>query len=80
MKTREIRQSWWRRSSRPPVDVAYTAWFNAHSRCSDAWRRWKAAAPGHRATAYRDYLAELHEEEVAAAELARLHDALPAAA
>ena len=70
-KDPKIRWLPWRR---PPVDDAYTAWFNAHSRCSQALRAWRSAAPGVRAAAYRTYLAELELEELAAAELARLHE------
>lgn len=63
----------WLRSRRLPVDDAYTAWFNAHSRCTQALRAWRAATPRRRATAYRAYLAELELEEAAAGELERLH-------
>lgn len=63
----------WFRSRRHPVDDAYTAWFNAHSRCTQALRAWRVAAPKTRAAAYRAYLAELELEEAAAGELERLH-------
>jgi len=63
----------WVHSRRRPVDDAYTLWFNAHSRCTQALRAWNLAAPARRAAAYRDYLAELELEEVAAFELERLH-------
>jgi hypothetical protein len=63
----------WLRSQRLPVDDAYTTWFNAHSRCAQALRAWRSAAPRARAAAYRAYLAELVLEEAAAGELERLH-------
>jgi hypothetical protein len=63
----------WNAIRRAPVDDAYTEWFNSHSRCSEALRAWQAAEPEARAFAYRRYLAELDQEEAAAAELARLH-------
>ena len=63
----------WLRSRRLPVDDAYTAWFSAHSRCTQALRAWWSAAPRARAAAYRVYLAELVIEEAAAGELERLH-------
>ena len=59
----------WFNSRRLPVDDAYTAWFNAHSRSGEALRAWLDAAPSARPDAYRDYLAELELEEAAAAEL-----------
>jgi hypothetical protein len=62
------------------VDDAYTAWFGAHSRCAQALRTWKAAAPAARAAAHRAYLAELDLEEAAARELERMHAGLRAAA
>ena len=55
------------------VDDAYTTWFNAHSRCTEALKTWRAAEPEARAAAYRAYVAELDREEAAAGELARLH-------
>lgn len=60
-------------SRRLPVDDAYTAWFNAHSRCTHALRAWNTAAEEDRATAYRDYVAELTLEEEAASALEELH-------
>ena len=62
----------WHSARRPPVDDAYTAWFNANSRCGQALRAWRDAAPETRPEAYRAYLAELALEEAAAAELERL--------
>jgi anti-sigma factor RsiW len=59
----------WRR---PPVDDAYTEWLGAHSRCAAALAAWRSAEPSARADAYRAYLAELEQEELAAAELERL--------
>jgi hypothetical protein len=59
----------WRR---PPVDDAYAAWLDAHSRCEAALTAWRSADPGARAAAYCAYLAELEREELAAAELERL--------
>ena len=61
-----------RPSRRPPVDDAYSAWFNSQSRCAHALGVWRAAAPRARATAYRAYVAELKLEEAAACELERL--------
>jgi hypothetical protein len=66
-------RTWWLYSRRPPVDDAYTAWFNAHSRCTQALHAWRAAAREERAATYRAYLPELSLEEVAAGELERLH-------
>jgi hypothetical protein len=63
----------WLRPRRLPVDDAYTAWFNAHSRCTQALRAWNAAAGAARAAAYRAYVWELTLEEAAAAELERLN-------
>jgi hypothetical protein len=71
--------TWWFDSRRPPLDDAYTAWFNANSRCSEALRAWWDAAPRARADAHRAYLAELELEQSAAVELERLHAARPAA-
>jgi uncharacterized protein YciW len=65
--------TWWLRSRRRPVDDAYTLWFNAHSRCTQALRAWRIAAPARRAAAYRAYLAELELEELAAGELEQLN-------
>jgi hypothetical protein len=56
-----------------PIDDAYTAWFNAHSRCTQALRAWNAAAPGARAAAYSAYQAELAIEETAARKLEHLN-------
>lgn len=68
-------QTRWLDSRRLPVDDAYTAWFNANSRCGHALRAWREAPPGARPDAYFAYLAELGLEEAAAAELERLHTA-----
>ena len=65
----------WLDSRRLPVDDAYTAWFNANSRCGQALRAWREAAPAARPDAYLTYLAELGLEEAAAAELERLQAA-----
>jgi hypothetical protein len=59
----------WLKSQRLPVDDAYTAWFNANSRCGEALQAWLDAGPAARPRAYRTYLAELELEEAAAAEL-----------
>jgi hypothetical protein len=72
-------RTWWVNPPRLPVDDAYTAWFNANSRCSQALRAWRDAAPGARPDAHRAYLAELELEQSAAVELERLHTAPPAA-
>lgn len=72
MSVRKRSQTWRLGRRRPPVDDAYTAWFNAHSRCADALAAWRAAPRRARAVAYRKYLAELYREELAAAELERL--------
>jgi hypothetical protein len=79
MRTLDASQSWWAHPRRHPVDDAYTAWFNAHSRCSHALRAWNTAARGARAAAYRAYVIELRREEFAADELERLHVARAAA-
>jgi hypothetical protein len=63
----------WRSPPRRPVDDAYSAWWNANSRCALALRLWQAAAPGARGAAYREYVIELAHEEVAADQLAGLH-------
>jgi hypothetical protein len=63
----------WFNTRRLPVDDAYTAWFNAHSCCTQALRAWNAAAPRARAAAYRAYTEALAIEETAAGELHRLH-------
>ena len=73
MTAHDAARTWWLHSRRRPVDDAYTAWFNAYSRCTQALRAWSAAGPGKRAAAYRAYLVELEMEEVAAGELERLH-------
>ena len=65
----------WLPSRRLPVDDAYTAWFNANSRCGQALRAWRDAARETRREAYRAYVAELALEEAAAAELERLQPA-----
>jgi hypothetical protein len=67
------RTGWWPYSRRRPVDDAYTLWFNAHSRCTQALRAWNTAAPEARTAAYRVYVAELELEELAAGELEQLH-------
>ena len=63
---------WRLRWRRPPVDDAYTAWLDAHSRCSAALAVWRDASPKGRRAAYRAYIVELEREELAAAELERL--------
>jgi hypothetical protein len=73
MSSRELSRIWGPRSRHRKVDDAYTAWFGAHSRCTQALRAWNAAAGAARAAAYRAYLIELTLEEAAAAELERLH-------
>ena len=78
MTVRTAVRGWWLKSRRLPVDDAYTAWFNAHSRCGEALRAWLEAAPAARPDAYRAYLAELELEEAAAAEL-QSHAMAPAA-
>lgn len=60
-------QTRWLDSRLLPVDDAYTAWFNANSRCGQALRAWREAAPEARPDAYRAYLAELELEEAAGA-------------
>jgi hypothetical protein len=72
-------RTWWNPMRRLPVDDAYTAWFSAHSRCTEALRKWNAAAPGERAVAYRVYLAALNVEEAAAGRLEGLHPRTAAA-
>jgi hypothetical protein len=59
------------------ADDAYTAWFNANSRCGQALRAWQQATPAARPAAYRAYLANLELEAEAAAEL-ELHATSPA--
>ena len=56
-----------------PADDPYSAWFNAQQRSSSALRAWSEARPAGRAGAYRTYLVELVAEEMAAADLERLH-------
>jgi hypothetical protein len=73
MTAHHAARTWWRRSRRRPVDDAYTAWFNAHSRCTPALRAWYAATPRARAVACRAYLAELALDEAAAGKLQKLH-------
>jgi len=34
MTAHDAARTWWLRSRRRPVDDAYTAWFGAHSRCT----------------------------------------------
>jgi hypothetical protein len=64
-----------RRSPRPPspVDDAYSAWFNAQQRSTAALHAWRAAPQALRDHAHRAYVVELDLEEMAAAELERLH-------
>ena len=68
-----------RRLGRAPATVKaylydpYSAWFNAQQRSSSALRAWSEARPAGRAGAYRTYLVELVAEEMAAADLERLH-------
>jgi hypothetical protein len=63
-----------RSAPRPsPADDPYSAWFNAQQHCSAALRAWSAAPRASRADAHRGYLVELALEEMAAAELERLH-------
>jgi hypothetical protein len=73
MTAHDAARTWWLPSRRLPIDDAYTAWFNAHSRCTQALRAWNAAAPEARAAAYRAYQAELAIEEEAACELEHLN-------
>jgi len=63
---------WRLRWRRPPVDAAYTAWLDAHSRCTAALAAWRDASRDKRHAAYRAYIAELEQEELAAAQLERL--------
>ena len=70
----------WTRPGRPPVDDAYTAWFNAQSRCAQALRAWRSAPRTERAEAYGAYLAALDVEEATARELERQHNNVRAAA
>jgi hypothetical protein len=79
MTAHDAARTWWVNSRRHPVDDAYTAWFNAHSRCTVALRVWNDAAPRARATAYRAYLSELALEEAAAMRLHELHVQVAAA-
>ena len=58
---------------RSDADDAYSAWFNAHQRCSAALHAWSAAPNARRAGAYGAYLIELAFEEMAAEALERLH-------
>jgi hypothetical protein len=73
MSLREASRAWRRRRRPRPVDDAYTTWFNAYSRCTQALRAWNAATGAARAAAYRAYVRELTLEEAAAAELERLN-------
>lgn len=77
--TNTTRRSW-TRPTRPPVDDAYSAWFNAQSRCAHALDVWRSAPRAGRADAYDVYLAALDLEEATARELERLHVNLRAAA
>jgi uncharacterized protein YciW len=79
MNVYDAAREWWVPSGRLPVDDAYTEWFNAHSRCTQALRAWNAAPRRARAAAYRAYLAELRLEEAAARRLAQLHPGAEAA-
>ncbi len=72
MSALDALRTWSLQGRRPPADDAYTAWFNANSRCTLALRAWRSAARGARAAAYRAYLVELQWEEAAAGELERL--------
>ena len=74
MGLRDLRLSL--RRARPAVDDAYIEWLAAHSRCAEALRAWRAAAPERRAVAYRRYRASLEREETAAARLQRCHGLL----
>jgi hypothetical protein len=69
MTLHDASHRWWHKSQRLPVDDVYTAWFNANSRCGEALRAWREAAPPARPHAYRAYQAELELEAAAAAEL-----------
>jgi hypothetical protein len=73
MTAHDAARTWWLPSRRLPVDDAYTAWFNAQSRCTRALRAWNTAAPEEREVAYRAYTAELVLEEAAADNLAKLN-------
>ena len=73
MTGHDAARTWWRSARRRPVDDAYTTWFAAFSRCSEALRAGSTAAPARRATAYRAYLVELELEEAAAGRLEQLH-------
>ena len=73
MTARDAARTWGLVSPRPSVDDAYTAWFNAHSRCTLALRTWNAATPEARAAAYSAYQAELAIEEEAAHTLEHLN-------
>jgi hypothetical protein len=69
MTFRDALRGRWLTSRRLPVDDAYTAWLDAHSRSGEALHAWLEAAPAARPDAYRAYQAELELEEAAAAEL-----------
>jgi hypothetical protein len=73
MTVEDSAHTWWSRSRRLPVDDAYTAWFNAHSRCTQALRAWNAAPRRTRAAAYHAYVGALQAEEAAAQRLQQLH-------
>jgi len=64
-----LSRSCWPNTQRLPVDDVYTAWFDANSRCGEAFRVWLEAAPAARPDAYRAYQVELELEAAAAAEL-----------
>jgi hypothetical protein len=72
-------RTWWSAPRRLPVDDVYSAWFSAHSRCTQALRAWNAAAPPARTAAYRAYVAELEVEEAAARTLELLRSEIAAA-
>jgi len=73
MTGHDAARTWWLHARRLPVDDAYTAWFSAFSRCTQALRAWSTAPPATRAATYRAYLAELELEEAAAGRLEQLH-------
>jgi hypothetical protein len=73
MTVHDAARTWWLPARRLPIDDAYTAWFNAQSRCTQALRAWNAAAPEARAAAYRAYQEELAIEEATARQLEHLN-------
>ena len=58
---------------RSAADEAYSAWFNAQQRCTEALRAWNAARGTDRESAYCAYVIELEIEGMAAEELSRHH-------